>query len=236
MDKLSLNWVTEHRIDFEYKKYLLLAYLQKVEAFYKQNKLYPVLTDLYRQHESLTKLKTEKMRTEGGFPKKLLGADLKNLRLNYVPLEASEDTLEEVDRIVEYAIPLVDAHLEQGKALYDEAGQHIHIQPVGIVPFYKDEGYLLMQTILPAYVHVYTYATSVFEAASEKYRALKVHYMRSFRVTPAQTLPAFKYNLIQQNKMLPNPAAFAVVADAVLPMRETLLPIARRMLVREIAR
>ena len=38
MNKLGMNWFTEGRVDFEYKKYVLLAYLQQVHQSFEENK------------------------------------------------------------------------------------------------------------------------------------------------------------------------------------------------------
>ena len=39
MKQLNPNWLTEGWVDFEYKKYLLLAYLQKVSIDFDERKL-----------------------------------------------------------------------------------------------------------------------------------------------------------------------------------------------------
>jgi hypothetical protein len=44
--QLDDSWLTSDPIDFEYKKYLLLAYDQKLKAESKKRKLYPHLTDI----------------------------------------------------------------------------------------------------------------------------------------------------------------------------------------------
>ena len=46
MSSLSTNWITEKHIDFEYKKYVLLGYLQHVNESFTENKLYPSLSEL----------------------------------------------------------------------------------------------------------------------------------------------------------------------------------------------
>jgi hypothetical protein len=41
MEKLKENWLTEGLIDFEYKKYVLLAYLKSVKESFSRVELYP---------------------------------------------------------------------------------------------------------------------------------------------------------------------------------------------------
>ena len=43
---LSKNWITEHHLDSEYKRYVLLGYLKKVSEKFDQSLLYPHLSDL----------------------------------------------------------------------------------------------------------------------------------------------------------------------------------------------
>ena len=45
MKRLSETWFAEGYIDFELKKYTLLAYLQEVNKYFNENKLYPQLAD-----------------------------------------------------------------------------------------------------------------------------------------------------------------------------------------------
>jgi hypothetical protein len=46
MADLNKNWLTEKYIDFEYKKYVLLAWLQEVNNNFQDQKLYPFLAQL----------------------------------------------------------------------------------------------------------------------------------------------------------------------------------------------
>ena len=54
MEKLSKDWLTQGLIDFEYKKYLLLAYLQKAKKSFEKVELYPFLADLVFHYRNLT--------------------------------------------------------------------------------------------------------------------------------------------------------------------------------------
>jgi hypothetical protein len=46
MKKLEEDWLTKGLIDFEYKKYILLDYLQHIKEQFKERRLYPFLSDL----------------------------------------------------------------------------------------------------------------------------------------------------------------------------------------------
>ncbi|MCR6719499.1 MAG: hypothetical protein NVV59_04220 [Chitinophagaceae bacterium] len=53
MKKLSETWFAEGYIDFELKKYTLLAYLQEVGKYFNENKLYPQLADVVFHYNNL---------------------------------------------------------------------------------------------------------------------------------------------------------------------------------------
>ena len=53
MKTLSHTWFAEGYIDFELKKYTLLAYLQQIHKEFNQNKLYPQLSDIIFHHNNI---------------------------------------------------------------------------------------------------------------------------------------------------------------------------------------
>ena len=53
MEKLSKDWLTQGLIDFEYKKYVLMAYLQRVKTSFERIELYPFMADLVFHYRNL---------------------------------------------------------------------------------------------------------------------------------------------------------------------------------------
>nr|HPI80763.1 hypothetical protein [Cyclobacteriaceae bacterium] len=80
---LKENWLTEGLIDFEYKKYILLAYLKKVKESFHRVELYPFLADMVYHYRNLQALQANKSMIYDAFPKELSSEDIKNLELNY---------------------------------------------------------------------------------------------------------------------------------------------------------
>ena len=69
MEKLSKDWLTQGLIDFEYKKYVLMAYLQTVKNSFGKVELYPFLADLVFHYRNLQALKENKALIRESFPK-----------------------------------------------------------------------------------------------------------------------------------------------------------------------
>ena len=56
MGKLDKDWLTKDNTDFEYKKYILLAYLQSVTIHFNKKEIYPFLGDVIEHFRSLKDL------------------------------------------------------------------------------------------------------------------------------------------------------------------------------------
>jgi len=78
MKKLQINWLTNGLIDFEYKKYMLLAYLKGVQEEFESKKLYPVFSDLIMHYQNLMQVKAHKKLVYEQFPQRISRADFKN--------------------------------------------------------------------------------------------------------------------------------------------------------------
>jgi hypothetical protein len=82
---------------------------------------------------------------------------------------------------------------------------------------------------------VYEYRISLFEKHDEKYRAMKTNFINVWQRNFVNTFNSIKYELIKTRTALPNPAVYALETDYSFPIEETLLPIAKRSLVRFIS-
>jgi len=60
MKQLSDTWFAEGYIDFELKKYTLLAYLQEINKYFNENKLYPQLGDVVFHYNNLVAFRENK--------------------------------------------------------------------------------------------------------------------------------------------------------------------------------
>ena len=83
MKTLSETWFADGYIDFELKKYTLLAYLQEVNKYFDANKLYPQLADVIFHYNNLVAFRENKKYLQEQFPKKLTGIQLEKLQLLY---------------------------------------------------------------------------------------------------------------------------------------------------------
>jgi hypothetical protein len=73
MNALPADWLTHHRRDAEYKRYVVLAYLQGVVQRFAQNRLCPDLPDLQRHYDDTLRFRWGKGTLTAAFPKRVAG-------------------------------------------------------------------------------------------------------------------------------------------------------------------
>jgi len=230
MTQLSPHWITENHIDFEYKKYVLLAWLQEVDNHFEQVRLYPPLAELVAHYRSAKALKENKQHLSDSFSPRMQGVDLENFKLLYEKLAADDRLMEEIETILDFSLPRFAQALEEGKKIYEFVEKGTQILPVGLVPLHADTGYLFLRGGKTANTEVYAYEVTIFEQPDDKYRALHTSYVTTYSSSLMHTYVSIKTDLIRGNSRLPNPAVYAVETERVIPFEETFLPVAKRLL------
>ena len=104
MVTLGENWLTEHHIDFEYKKYMLLAYLQQVDKDFEIQKLYPSLRELVKHYRQVTAIKDRKEDLFNSFPARAKEVDVENARLVYEKILKDDSLMKELESIIDFSI------------------------------------------------------------------------------------------------------------------------------------
>ncbi len=234
MNTLRENWLTEGLIDYEYKKYILLAYLKSTREAFARKELYPHLNDLIFHYQNLLKVKENKQLYHESFPKTVSHADFQRLKLVYKEIVQDDELMREIEEIVYYALPLLKDTMEEGKELYEFLEENIEIAPIGITPLYSDEGYFFLSPQLVSEILIFRYKISIFERASERFRGIHTELLERAQRHIGLTYETIKMQLVRQYQHLPNPATFLVVSHVACPIEETLLPISKRMLVQHI--
>ena len=180
-------------------------------------------------------IKKNKEYVAENFPKKLTRVDLEKFQLEYERMIDDDEYLEEIEKIIDFAMPKLEGYLKEGKGLYDFVENKIEISPVGIVPLNTEFGYMLMKADHDPETKVFEYEITIFENVDEKYRGIKTKFITSYIKNISTTFENMKIDLIRNNQSIPNPATFLVLSKLSFPMTETLLPVAKRSFVRYIA-
>jgi hypothetical protein len=234
MKSLSETWFADGYIDFELKKYTLLAYLREVNKYFNENKLYPQLADVIFHYNNIVAFRENKKFLQEQFPKKLTGMQLQKLQLLYEQMIEDDELMSELEDIIRYAAEKMKGTITSGTEIYEFIEDKLTISPIGIIPLEQSEGYFFLSESASRDTRVYYYRLSIFEKHDEKYRSIRTDYINSWYRSLVNTYENIKSELIRNRIMLPNPAVYAIESGLTYPIEETLLPIAKRSLVRYI--
>jgi hypothetical protein len=235
MEKLSKDWLTQGLIDFEYKKYLLMGYLQTVQKSFDRTELYPFMSDLVFHYRNLVSIKENKSLIRESFPKEISIEDFKRLELSYRKLIDDDAIMSELESIIEFALPQLSDSLKDGSVIYDYVESQCEISPIGVTPLYAKEGYLFVSQPPEKETMLYRYNISIFGDSQEQLRSLNTQYIDTIEKNTANTYEQLKLNLIKQFKDLPNPATYLILSKMKFPFTETLMPVAKRLFVKHIS-
>jgi hypothetical protein len=235
MKQLSETWFAEGYIDFELKKYTLLAYLKEINKYFHENRLYPQLSDLIFHYNNIIAFRENKKYLQEQFPKKLTGIQIEKLQLLYEQMIQDSELMQELEDIINYSAGEMKSTISSGTEIYEFVEENLTISPIGLVPLDIQEGYFFLSTGNTRDTRVYHYRLSIFEKHDEKYRSMKTSYIEMLQRSMVNTYENIKYDLIKKRSELPNPAVYSIETELAFPVEETLLPIAKRSLVKYIS-
>lgn len=209
--------------DAEAARYRVLASLAESRRAFAANRVYPHLSALVGVRRSLGEML-------GGFARHralphgpATGVDWDAGRL--IRADAPPALLAET--LAEWSLPVLDDVIEEGCTLYDFADEHARLAPVGLVPTYQREGFLIVST--DDAVRALRYHASILTALDGRHHALRTRPV-DVTLSPLGSPSDWKQLLAEHATDLPAPAAFHVHADLDLPLSATLVPLAKRKL------
>src|SRR5919112_3753024 len=118
MKTLSETWFADGYIDFELKKYTLLAYLQEINKNFNENKLDPQLSDLIFHYNNIVAFRENKKYLQEQFPKKLTGIQIEKLQVLYEQMIEDNELMHELEEIIHFSAGLMKTTISSGAELY----------------------------------------------------------------------------------------------------------------------
>lgn len=232
--KLSLepDWIFKDPIDYEHKKYILLAYLKKMDDFLGQNKIYPAFIEVSLQLASLQTLIKENVLLSTN--KKFETFDdevlLKELIARPAP-KLSEHEKEEVERIIKYSSKKFYEYFSIFKGYWQMVYETIsHTIKRNKKYFDYKFGYIIYHTNIDNQVYVWEYTLSDADPIGDE-QNIKVNLIYNGPkkgLTLNQIIDNFSSYEDFQKKKAP---VYDFKSEKEFPVNETLLPLFKRKLV-----
>ncbi len=233
MASLDLETFTNGAQDPERAQMTIAAALEHITASFRKNRLYPGLAELIELTNALDTLRSNRAQYTTSLPRKLTGVDLDNRTLKFDALPTEPDIINKMFVLVDWALPLMQAVTEEGVVMFDFVTHSLNVDVVGIMPLYRDEGYALIPDERRHLLHVLRYEMSLYTADGDKYRALKTYELEPRKLSTTMPSPeSIKIGLVRDHSDLPNPATYYMSTDLDFPFDETILPVAKRKLMR----
>ena len=235
MKKLQPDWFTQNWLDAEYQKYVVMAYLQTVRQNFTEHKLCPDLPELRTHYDAGIRFSRGKGTLNAAFPKRVSRVTGPLPRIEYKSEVTDPDFMVEVDAIMEFALPRFQAMVAEGQQRWADIAQSLKLAPVGLLPLRPEEGYLLLHATNQAETQVYYFCLTLYSDQEPGGRLVQLEFVEVVRKSLVNTFENIKLDLIRRHRHLPNPATFMLESQRTYPVQETLLPIARQLLVQAVA-
>jgi len=230
---LDLNWLFHENLDFESKKYKLLAYVQRTETAFDSKKLYPFLNDVKLQKENLRQIKNSKSSLSKAMPKTLSSIDVLNMTLDYQSGLTQRSEMDYLDEILRFSIPRLDRLYSIGNERRLELQNELDFFSIGIEPIYKREGYVFIRNKNQNKTNIFSFGINLIEVQDQLVQ-VKFSYITSEDLTILNTYDKMKYNLVKNDWQMPNPPVYVIETKVELPVYETCLPLIKYTLTERI--
>lgn len=228
---LTIDLFTSVQDDLEKRQYIILAELKKISEQFQFYKIYPYLSRLIELRRVLKEIIARIYDLRSKFPKQISKIDWVNQTIEHEVIFTSGTDISSVEDLIEWALPHIENVIEEGIAIHDFVESELTVEQVGILPVYKDEGYLFVPDNQKKSLNLFRFEISIFQSKDDQYRALKTRFLKHLEQDRIKLSPgAIKLDLIREESELPNPATYAFNTDLDFPFETTIFPIAKRRL------
>ncbi|MCU7490976.1 MAG: hypothetical protein ACM3UR_04355 [Bacteroidota bacterium] len=233
MNKLILDtflYVT----DFELSSYRILDSLKNYNGEFNHNRLYPGLSELIELNLQLKDIDENNLNDIyiENFAKK----KSKDERLMVETIEVTDDYIQQVVDLIEWAKPLIKEAIDEGKILYEFVKKNIYIEEIGIADASREEGYVLIPDNKKSVIQVLRYDISMMSTGKKSQRRLNTRVLQSVdKIFVNQAPNEVIMDLFEQFADMPNSSTFICTTDLDFPFTETILPVVKRKLMSRMA-
>ena len=223
MEINRFSWLTEGPVDYELKRYKMLAILQDLSKRLDNNMVWPVIEEVENQLDNLYKIKYE-IEIKDVNNKVAKDIDFFNFEIIYEELDNDETTeCRIVDDIVEEAIiEFGDVYMDARK-LWRSIEKHMHLTWIPQKPNRLNEGYIVIVNDSECLAYSFIRPTKM----NNSWRTLKLEYVKSFEYSNANIVKFYdEYQDEEETRMF---CRLDIKVNG-LPLEESVLPIAKSVL------
>jgi hypothetical protein len=141
-----------------------------------------------------------------------------------------------MDEIIEYSIPAMKQHLDEGKGLYQMIEENLNISEIGLRSVDLNNGYFFLCAPPKKEAKIYQYSLTKVHMPDGNYRAIHVSHLSDITLSYTNTFESAKSDLIKSSRSGSALTTYLIESEVFVPWEESLLPVAKRRLVEFIAK
>ena len=122
---LNIDWYIQHPLDFKYKNYMLLDYIQQVDRSYQMKILSPYLLWTENLVNALNILEANRRELIKSTERKSISFQSGKISMVEKKIDTVEN-LKVVSEIIEYAMPILESKVVMGYKLLDKYPQILY--------------------------------------------------------------------------------------------------------------
>lgn len=218
MDILNKKWLDSEPHDYEFKRYTLLAAINKYESLIKQNILAPVLEEIEIHLENLYRFQHQKDLLDDKM-KVLVGIDIDNMQLEYEYPENSED-MEDMVRVANDAVYLFEKLYKTLRERWRDHEKSIHLTYIPDKKLVFDSGYFI---IIDYNNNLIIYSFDKPTSMHDNWKKFQIKYVDTMEFS----MKALTDYVTQIGIDEPNKAVIRCDFEKTLPFEDCALPISK---------
>ncbi len=229
MTGLRLEQFISAADDLESAQYRILSGLQRARQAFSRNIIYPYLGELIKLYYSLNSVIGKIEDLQEAFGGSIVGLDPETYKIMYERPQLGSYKVDQVEDLIRWSLPHIEKAISEGQLIFEFVEENMHLEEVGIIPSYINEGYLMLPDPQKQEMHILHYTLSVFTRAEERFRSLKTMHVKSITQRTVYPSPqSIKLELLSEKWDLPNPATYFFATALDFPYEPTILPVAKR--------
>ena len=236
MSRLSIDLFLSAGVDFERAQYRVLDRLKQIRGAFSRSIIYPHLSELVEVYGALKHLLGSLDDFQNALPGAIKGIDPETHTIIFERAQPKSGHMGAIEDLIQWALPLIQDAIEEGRTIFEFVEDHLHLEEVGLVPSYVEEGYLLVPDRRARKMYILQYNLSIFTSAEERFRSLKTTHVKTLEYSGVALAPqVLKLDLRAERRELPNPATYLIDPALDFPYEPTVLPVAKRKLLRHLS-
>jgi len=231
MYKSIFNYFQSPIEDSELSQYKIMAELNKYEEKFRKYKLFPELLQLYHIDNILRSLYVKYQPFNGSLSKGMKAPVIDSAEPNIVNSESETSDDTEVFELITWAMSLVQSAMDEGIAVYEFVHDNIKIEPAISIRSKKNEGYFIIPDNQNNLLRIFEYSSPIYASKKKSAKSLKTKLLIQVSLNDVESsILSSGINLIERYGQMKNVPIYFCNINLDLPFKETVLPIAKSVL------